>query len=119
MTAHQVAGSLVASVWIFHGLYSKLLHGIPRHREIVARVLGPAFATPVTIAVGLAEILLGAWVLTGHARIACATIQTLALIAMNTLEIWRARDLLIHPTGMVALNLAFLALAWWWAVAPT
>jgi uncharacterized membrane protein YphA (DoxX/SURF4 family) len=60
---------LIGCVWIFHGLYSKLLRGIPRHRAIVARVLGERHADLATNAIGLAEITLGIWTLTGWQRI--------------------------------------------------
>jgi hypothetical protein len=35
---------------------------------------------------------------------------------MNTLEIARARSLLISALGMVLLNLSFLAVVWRWAL---
>lgn len=107
----------IAAVWIFHGLYSKLLGGIPRHRAIVGRVLGEEWAHLATIAVGVAEVSIGLWVLSGWRRRECALVQTLALIAMNTLEIALAHDLLISAVGMVALNAAFLGLVWFWATA--
>lgn len=108
--------ALIGSVWIFHGLYSKLLGGIPRHRLIVERVLGEEAGTPVTIVVGALEVLLGLWVFTRRKRLACALVQSLAILLMNTLEIVLAKDLLISAAGMVALNLMFLALAWYWAM---
>jgi cbb3-type cytochrome oxidase subunit 3 len=37
---------------------------------------------------------------------------------MNTLEILLARDLLISAPGMVALNLCFLGVVWYWALHP-
>ena len=48
-------------------------------------------------------------------RRACALVQTLALVSMNFLEILLAKDLLISAPGMVALNLAFLSVVWYWA----
>lgn len=112
----RLLGIGIASVWVFHGLYSKLLDGIPRHRAIVARVLGAEVAGPATIAVGVLEILLGCWVLSGLRPRVCATAQTIAIVAMNTVEIALARDLLISAPGMVALNAAFLTLVWVWAL---
>lgn len=116
--SHQIRRLLgvgIASVWLFHGLYSKIFHGIPRHRQIVARVLGEGLAGPVTIAVGSLEVILGIWILSGRRRPACALVQTLAILGMNTLEILLAKDLLISAFGMVALNLMFLAIVWLWA----
>lgn len=107
---------LIGSVWLFHGLYSKILDGIPRHRLIVGRILGDEIAGPATVGLGILEILLGLWAFSGRCRRACALVQTLAIISMNTLEILLADDLLISAGGMVALNLGFLALVWYWAV---
>ena len=106
---------VIGTVWVFHGLYSKILDGIPRHRLIVSRILGKKIGDIATKVIGLLEVLLGLWVFTGWQRIACAIIQTLAIIAMNTLEILLAADLLISAIGMVVLNLGFLVLIWHWA----
>ena len=107
---------LIGAVWIFHGLYSKLLDGIPRHRLIVARIVGDRIARPATKIIGALEILLGLWALTGFARVGCASVQTVTLIAMNMLEIFLAGDLLLSASGMVLLNGAFLVVVWRWAL---
>ncbi len=105
-------------MWIFHGLYSKLLDGAPRHRSIVARVLGEDVAANATLAIGAGEVLLGLWVLSARAPRLCAAMQTVLLVVMNSLEIAFARDLLISPAGMVFLNLLLVAAAWRVALAP-
>ena len=115
-TFETLAQILIGSVWVFHGLYSKIFNGIPRHQLIVGRVLGNRLARPATKAIGCLEVLLGGWVFTGLARRECAGVQTMALIGMNTMEIIRAGDLLISAIGMVALNLGFLAVIWRWAL---
>ena len=109
---------LVGSVWVFHGLYSKLLDGIPRHRLIVARVLGDEIAAVATVGVGVLEILLGIWAFTHRLPRACAAVQTAAIVVMNSLEIARAPDLLISAPGMLLLNAAFLAIGWYSATRP-
>ena len=111
----KLLGIFIGGVWIFHGLYSKIINGIPRHKMIVARILGESFADVATVCIGIMEVLLGCWVIWGRHRKTNATIQTLGLISMNTLEIMLARDLLVSAAGMVALNLCFIALIWWWA----
>lgn len=118
-TRFQIALTLViGSVWVFHGLYSKILMGIPRHREIVERILGEEIAGLATFAIGAMEILLGFWAYSRWNRKACALVQTLAIVSMNVLEIVLARDLLISAAGMAVLNLAFLTLVWHWAIFP-
>ena len=111
--------ALIGGVWIYHGLYSKMLNGIPRHQLIVARILGPRYARPATKVIGLLEVLLGVWAITGVDAFACAVLQTAAILGMNTLEIFFAGDLLISALGMVILNLGFLAFIWYWALSPT
>ena len=105
-------------MWVFHGLNSKILNGIPRHQLIVARILGERVARPATKLIGCMEVLLGVWVFTDVLRVECAAVQTLAIVAMNAIEIVLARDLLISALGMVLLNLGFLAVIWNWAVVP-
>lgn len=118
-TLEAIIRVVIGTVWVFHGGYSKLLNGIPRHRQIVARVLGTRFARELTILIGCGEVALGIWVFTGWARYPCALVQTAALLAMNALEIALAGDLLISAVGMVLLNVAFLSLVWWWTLTPT
>lgn len=111
-----LTGIAIGAVWVFHGLYSKILNGIPRHRLIVGRVLGNKIAGVATKLIGLFEVLLGLWVFSGWERTSCAVLQTLAIAGMNTLEIFLAGDLLISAIGMVVLNLGFLSLIWFWAL---
>ena len=115
-TFQTLSAILIGSVWVFHGLYSKILNRIPRHRLIVGRILGERFAQPATMVIGGGEVLLGVWVFTGWQPLGCAVVQTLALLAMNALEILLAGDLLISALGMVVLNLGFIALVWRWAI---
>jgi hypothetical protein len=115
-TFHTAAQILIGSVWVFHGLYSKILNGIPRHRLIVGKILGSANAAVATKSIGLLEVLLGLWAFTGWQRVGCAAVQTVAIVAMNSLEIFLARELLISAIGMVILNLGFLSLVWQWAI---
>ena len=68
-----------------------------------------------TKTIGLLELLLGAWAIIGWHPVWCALVQTAVIVAMNSLEILLARELLISAIGMVALNFGFLSLVWWWA----
>jgi hypothetical protein len=113
---HVLAQIFLGSVWVFHGLYSKILNGIPRHRLIVGKILGAKTASVATNTIGTLELLLGLWTFTGWQPLKCAVVQTTAIVAMNSLEIFLARELLISAVGMVILNLGFLSLVWYWAL---
>jgi predicted DCC family thiol-disulfide oxidoreductase YuxK len=102
----------VSTVWLFHGLYSKLLNGIPRHQLIVARILGQDHAWLATKAIGLGEIMMAVWMASGITPRRCAAVQTLLLLGMNALELTLARDLLFAPFWMVAANLLLVTAAW-------
>jgi DoxX-like family len=106
----------IAIVWLVFGFVFKILNKLPRHREIVARVLGARWAAPVTILVGVGECGLGLWMLSGRFLVPCVALQTAAILTMNVLEIRRARDLLLTPWGMVAANTALLTAAWYVAL---
>jgi len=113
---HVGAQIVIGSVWAFHGFYSKILNGIPRHRLIVGKIIGLANARIVTTMIGVLEVLLAIWVFTGGRSKLCASVQTVALVSMNALEILLARELLISAIGMVILNIVFLSLVWCWAL---
>ena len=115
-TFHSTAQIVIGSVWVFHGLYSKIFNGIPRHRLIVGKILGAENAGIATKAIGMLELLLGIWAFTGWQPVGCAVVQTTAIVAMNSLEIFLARALLVSAAGMVILNLVFLSLVWHWAM---
>jgi hypothetical protein len=107
----------VGAVWLIFGLLFKALDAVPRHRRIVARVVGNQRAGTVLWLVALAEIGLGVWMLSGHVLVPCMAAQTLLIIAMNALELRHARDLLVSPLGMVCANAVFLSLGWYVALA--
>ena len=61
----------------------KVFDAVPRHRMIVASVLGEEIAGPVTVFIGIAETMIGLWILSGFWPRSCAAVQTVALISMN------------------------------------
>ena len=105
--------AVVAGAWLGNGLYAKLLGRVPRHERIVARVLGPAYAAPLTRAIGAGEVALAAWIVGGAHPRTTAALQVGLVATMNALEAARARDLLLWGRTNAAFAAAFCALAWW------
>ena len=105
---------LVASVWLVHGLYNKLLGGSPRHLAIVQSVpgLSGVAGERILTMVGLFEVAVALWILSGRAPLHCAATQTVVLLSMNVVELTFARHLLLSPLGLLPLNLVFLTFAW-------
>ena len=106
----------IALVWIVFGLIFKALGAVPRHRQIVARVVGHSQARAVTLLVAVSEIMLGLWMLYGRYLPLCVGIQTMLIGTMNILELRHARDLLLSPVGMVCANCIFLGFGWYVAL---
>lgn len=109
------SGVLITSVWWVFGFYCKVLNRVPRHRQILERVMGTRWGWLILL-IGIGEMLIGVWVQTGWERPACAVVQTVIILTMNLLEICFAGDLLLSAPRMVALNGLFLALVWNWAI---
>lgn len=107
---------VAAAVWLVFGIIFKVLNMVPRHREIVAAVLGSEIAPLITTVIGLAETALGLWMLSGLLPRSCAVTQTIAIISMNALELIYARSFLLAPIPMVCVNATFLALVWYAAL---
>lgn len=104
----------VAMVWLYEGLWCKLLNGEPRQMQVVAAVprYGPAIGDTFLKALGVVEVALAGWILSGATPLLCAAVQTILLIALNTGGLIWARHLIHDPAGMVLKNFAFLVLAW-------
>jgi hypothetical protein len=85
----------VAAVWVVNGAWCKVLGQVPRHAQIVARVVGDDLAPSLTIAIGLAELLMAVWWCSGRFRVLCAVSQTAVVLTMNLIEQAIAPDLLL------------------------
>ncbi|HWK03837.1 MAG TPA: DoxX-like family protein [Puia sp.] len=96
----------IASVWLINGLLCKVLDLVPRHRLIVARILGETHAALATRAIGLLEIGMFIWILSGIRPRWCAWTQILLVAAMNIMEFILVPDLLLF--GRINIIIAFI-----------
>jgi uncharacterized membrane protein YphA (DoxX/SURF4 family) len=102
-----------ALVWLVNGLYCKVLDGVPRHREIVARILGEDHAFLLTRLIGCAEIVMAAWILSGIRRKWSAAAQIATVATMNVIEFFLAPDLLLFGKFNSLIALAYIILVTW------
>ena len=104
----------VAAVWLYEGLWCKVLARSPHEFEVVEQVpfLAPSASHALLRLLGVLEALLGAWVLSGWQPVAAALVQTGLLVGLNTSGIYFSRDRIPDLAGMVVKNAAFLVLAW-------
>jgi hypothetical protein len=106
MTIYKLINYLIAAVWLVNGLSCKLLNGVPRHQEIVARILGNSYSVSLTRMIGLAEIAMAVWIASGYWTRLNAITQVAIIATMNVLEFILAPDLLLW--GRFNLLFAFL-----------
>lgn len=96
-----------AGVWFVNGLFCKVLNLVPRHRMIVARILGAQYAPVATLAIGLLELLMVGWILSGIRPRLCAGTQMAVVAAMVPMECLLTPDLLLFgranlvPAGLL------------------
>jgi hypothetical protein len=104
----------VAAVWLYEGLWCKVLGREPHQVQVVEAVprLGPILGRKFLLALGLVETTLGVWVMSGVTPGLCAVVQTTLLIALNANGLLWARHIIHDPAGMVVKNVSFLLLAW-------
>jgi hypothetical protein len=104
----------VAGVWLYHGLWCKLLGGCPEQVDIVAAVpwLRGKVTKPVLLGIGVVETVLAVWVASGRRPRGAAALGTALVAGMNAGGLTFGRRHIPAPKTMIAENVAFLALAW-------
>jgi uncharacterized membrane protein YphA (DoxX/SURF4 family) len=105
----------IAVVWLGNGLGAKVLGLVPRHEEIVSRILGTAHAPMLTTAIGFGEILIGLWCLSGRRPKLCALTQVVLVLTMNIIEQILAVDLLLWGRLNLVFALGFAGIVYWQA----
>jgi hypothetical protein len=95
MTRNQLLNYFIAAIWIANGLFCKVLNFVPRHQEIVARILGNIHAEIFTKLIGVAEIAMAVWILSGIKSRLNAIAQIIVIATMNVLEFILVPDLLL------------------------
>jgi hypothetical protein len=76
----------IALVWLINGLVCKVLNYVPRHRMIVVSILGETHAAILTTVIGLSEILIALWIMSGIKSRWCTLFQIAVVVVMNILE---------------------------------
>ncbi len=91
----RIINYLIAAVWLINGLFCKVLGLVPRHQQIVQRILGADHSNLFTFLIGLSEIIMAAWILSEYKSRLNAVIQVCVIACMNIIEAIVASDLLL------------------------
>ena len=94
-TIHKLLTYCIAAVWLVNGLFCKVLNLVPRHEQIVAKILGADHSRSLTVLIGLSEIVMAAWIILGYKRKLNAFTQIIVVVIMNTLEFILVPELLL------------------------
>lgn len=92
---YKIVTYCIAAVWIANGLFCKALNLVPRHEQIVARILGDNHSRLLTILIGISEIIMAVWILSGYKTRLNTIVQIVIIASMNMLEFILAPDLLL------------------------
>lgn len=92
---YQTITVLSGLVWLINGFYAKILNKVPRHEEIVGRILGKAYERPLILSIGILEVLMAIWIFSGIKSKINVVCQIVVVLTMNLLEFVLAKDLLL------------------------
>jgi uncharacterized membrane protein YphA (DoxX/SURF4 family) len=110
---HRILTILIATVWLANGLFCKVLNFVPRHEEIVARILGDDYSRILTVLIGLSEIVMAIWILTKFITKFNAIAQMTIVATMNILEFLLVPDLLLWGKLNSVFALLFIGLVYY------
>jgi uncharacterized membrane protein len=91
---HRILTICIAVVWVVNGLFCKVLNLVPRHEQIIGRILGDTHSRPLAVLIGLSEIGMAIWILSRISPRMNAIAQIVTVATMNTLEFILVPDLL-------------------------
>ena len=94
-SVHKLLNFCIAIIWMINGLFCKVLNLVPRHQQIVAKILGDEHVQLMIMLIGFSEIFMAIWILSGVKSKLNAITQIIIIAVMNTLEFILVPDLLL------------------------
>jgi uncharacterized membrane protein YphA (DoxX/SURF4 family) len=107
---HKFLNYFIATVWIANGLFCKVLNLVPRHQQIVGSILGHGHSRTLTLLIGISEIGMALWIVSGVGRRLNAVVQILVVALMNVLEFVLVPDLLLWGKANAIVAFMFILL---------
>jgi len=110
---HNILNWFITLVWFINGFICKVLNLVPRHQEIVARITGNEQSRTFTLLIGLSEMVMAGWILSGKWSRVNAITQIVVIAVMNTLEFILVPDLLLWGRFNALFALLFIILIYY------
>lgn len=95
LLSQRILTWFIALVWLANGLFCKVLGLVPRHEQIVARILTANYSHNFTVLIGISEIVMAIWILSSFKTKLNAIVQIIVVATMNVIEFMVAPDLLL------------------------
>jgi len=109
---HNLLTILISLVWLINGLYAKLLEFVPRHQEIVAKILGNEISFAAVKVIGVLEICMFLWVISKRYSRFAAVTQIVIVLTMNLLEFFLTPELLLFGRFNILIALVFVSVVY-------
>lgn len=107
----------IALVWLINGLFAKILNLVPRHELIVQTIFQDFLSLEIsfylTKFIGISEIILAIWILSGYKRRLIAILQIILVLTMNIMEFVLVEDLLLFGKWNLLIALFFSFFIYW------
>ena len=102
--------AFICLVWFVNGLFCKILNLVPRHQEIIGRILGEEYCWLFIKAIGIAEMLVVVWIVSKIRSRFCAIFQIAIVGTMNLIEFILVPDLLLFGRMNIVLASIFIVI---------
>jgi hypothetical protein len=102
--------TIISLVWLINGLICKILNVIPRHEQIVSEILGNAHSSILTKGIGVLEVLMAVWIISGIKSKICSVFQMVVVGAMNIIEFAAVPDLLLFRKFNIFFAACFISM---------
>lgn len=113
LTSYRIFLFLISTVWLLNGAYAKVLGFVPRHESIIKVILELNNAKCLVIIIGLLEIMMAIWIISGIYSKINALIQSAIILLMNVLEQIYAPELLLWGKWNFVFALLFVFFIIW------
>ena len=107
---HNILNILISFVWLINGLYAKVLGFVPRHQEIVERILGSEIYFIAVKVIGVLEYCMYEWVISRKLSRIAAGMQIVIVLTMNILEFILVPDLLLFGRMNIIIATVFISI---------
>jgi hypothetical protein len=113
MIISKLLNYCIGVVWLANGLFCKVLNLVPRHQQIVGRILGEQYSAVFTKAIGVAETVMAIWIVSGIWPRLNAITQIAVIAIMNVLEFILVPDLLLWGRLNLLFASMFILIIWY------